>query len=450
MQSTSSARGRRPRPLPGSASSDSPSHRSQRPGCRRAVAARAALTDAINRLSPSVLRGINFSAEDGGPAPAFGGGVRRVEIFLRVGLGTRAFGFRVAISAERVADLNGPLPIGISDLGQTPAPPRLSTGQYGLAMSRVTIPDAAIGLLLRSAKFRHMAQALDDAYLDHQHWFALQKNNPNLRLNNNFRVASGGFAGRRILYVGTDPAGSLFIPGQSIENPTDFDIIRFNFALTNGDTIRWVEDVAHETAHAFARVTAQGPGPTTPVERVRAAVLDECNARRQVQQVFTEIRTTQAGRAALAGHNPLPFRTCDCERDWFPVLQKRTYLEHFVLGMDWESAARKLSDAEIQKITTDVAAIPLKWSTKPQPPTMLVAILRGTAQVGSFAKQFPVLTSAAGQAALVLRIVDASWRQLIAKVGEGSPTWTGGAQRLRLERHARVFFKIPVSYTRCP
>ena len=104
----------------------------------------------------------------------------------------------------------------------------------------------------------------------------------------------------------------------------------------------------------------------------------------------------------------------------------------------------------MKKITADVAAIPLKWSTKPQPATMLVAIFRGAAQVGSFAKQFPALKSAAGQAAFVLRIVDTSWHQLIAKVGESSPTWTGGAQQLRLERHARLFFKIKVGYTRCP
>lgn len=104
----------------------------------------------------------------------------------------------------------------------------------------------------------------------------------------------------------------------------------------------------------------------------------------------------------------------------------------------------------MKKITADVAAIPVKWSTKPQPLTMLVAILRGAAQVGSFAKQFPVIKSAAGQAAFALRILDTSRRQLIAKVGEGSPSWTGGAQQLRLERHARHLFKIPVIYTECP
>ena len=57
-------------------------------GLQRALAARAALTDAISRLNPGVLRGIKFSAEEGGSAPASGGGVRRVEILLWVGLGT--------------------------------------------------------------------------------------------------------------------------------------------------------------------------------------------------------------------------------------------------------------------------------------------------------------------------------------------------------------------------
>lgn len=336
-------------------------------------------------------------------------------------------------------------------LAQT-ASPKLSPGQYGLAMAliRPNIPDDAIRLLRLSTTFRQMAQRLDNSYLDHQHWQALQQKNPNLTLDKNFRVLGGGLTGRRILYVFTDASGSLFIPGSSIESPTGWDIIRFNDSLSRHDTIPWIQAIAHETAHAFARVSATGPGPTTAVQRAQAAVLDECAARKREQKVLTEIRATQAGQKALAGLTLHTIRTCDCERDWFPSGQKRTYLEQFVLGMDWESAARILSDAEVMKIRADVAAIPLTWSTKPQPPTMLVAILRGTAQVGSFAKQFPVLKSAAGQAAFVLRIVDTSWRQLIAMVGEGSPKWTGGAQQLRLERHARVFFKINIGYTPCP
>ncbi len=55
-------------------------------GLRRAVGARAALTDAISRLNPGVLGGVQFSAEDGGLIPASGGTVRRVEILLRVGI----------------------------------------------------------------------------------------------------------------------------------------------------------------------------------------------------------------------------------------------------------------------------------------------------------------------------------------------------------------------------
>ena len=345
----------------------------------------------------------------------------------------------------------GAFPAGLSMLGQSP-PTTLSPGQFGLAMSRITIPPDVIQLLVSSQFFNLMAQTLDNSYIDHRAWLALQQNNPNLNLNSNFRVVGGGSGlnGRRILYFGADPAGSMFIPGQSVESPQGWDIIRVKLSLKHGDTIPWVRAIAHEAAHAFARVTATGPGPTTPVQSVQAAVLDECTARTRELKVLTQIQATQKGKAALAGHTLGPVVPCKCERDWFPAGQKRSYLEQFVLGMDWEAAARGLSTADAQKIKADVAAIPLKWSAKKDPPTMIVAILRGTAPVGSLATKFPVLKSAAGQAAFVLRIVDASWRQLIAKVGEGSATWTGGAHQLRLERHARMFFKIKVGYKPCP
>ena len=54
---------------------------------QRADAARAAITTAVNRLNPGILRGIQFSSEDGGSAPGAAGIVRRVEILLWVGLG---------------------------------------------------------------------------------------------------------------------------------------------------------------------------------------------------------------------------------------------------------------------------------------------------------------------------------------------------------------------------
>lgn len=297
-----------------------------------------------------------------------------------------------------------------------------------------------------------MAAALDGAYVDHRRWTTLLSSGSNATLNRSFRVTGAGASlnGKRILYVGTDPAGSLFIPGESVESPTGWDIIRFT--STMNDTIEWIHAVAHETGHAFARVTAAGPAPASPAARVRAAVRDECDTRRIERQVVLQIRATQAGRRAFAGRAaPAAPRTCDCERDWFPSAQKRTYLEHFVLGADWEAAARPLTDVQRQKILADVAKIPVTWrkDTK-QPVTMAVAILRGASTIASFAKQFPVLKSPAGQAAFALRLVDASWRQLIAKVGEGSATWTGGAHRLRLERHAKHLFRIPVTYTACP
>jgi hypothetical protein len=295
-----------------------------------------------------------------------------------------------------------------------------------------------------------MVETLDTSYIAHDNWLALREKDSKLKLDGDLRVVGRpSLKGRRILYVGYDDAGSLFIPGQSVDSGYGADTIRFRTTLSNDDVIPWIETVAHESAHAFARVTAKGKGPATDVDRVRAAVQDECNTRKVEHKVVAEIRDTSAGKKALARHPvPPPARTCDCERDWFPTRQKRTYLEQFVLGMHWESTARQLGTAEIQEITQGVAAIPLKWPSGTQP-TMLLSVLRGT-PVAGYAKVFPVLKSPAAQAALVLRVVDASWRQLIKKVGEGSPTWTGGAQQLRLERHARLFFKIAISYTKCP
>ena len=52
---------------------------------QRAVAARAALRDAIGRLNPGIGRAIQFSAEEGPPVPASAGATRRVDIFLWIG-----------------------------------------------------------------------------------------------------------------------------------------------------------------------------------------------------------------------------------------------------------------------------------------------------------------------------------------------------------------------------
>ncbi|HYT54606.1 MAG TPA: hypothetical protein VEQ38_07835 [Verrucomicrobiae bacterium] len=54
---------------------------------QRTDAARAAINAAVSQLNPRILRGIQFSSEDGGSAPGAGGIVRRVEILLWVGLG---------------------------------------------------------------------------------------------------------------------------------------------------------------------------------------------------------------------------------------------------------------------------------------------------------------------------------------------------------------------------
>ena len=54
-------------------------------GLQRAVAARAALTDALSRLNPSIIRAIQLSAEEGPSVPDSAGASRRVDVFLWIG-----------------------------------------------------------------------------------------------------------------------------------------------------------------------------------------------------------------------------------------------------------------------------------------------------------------------------------------------------------------------------
>jgi hypothetical protein len=336
---------------------------------------------------------------------------------------------------------------GLAGLGKTTK----SKGEYALALSRIRIPAQAIELLELSKTFRKIRDALNNEYVDHLNWIALQKRTPRLKLDNDFRIVARGnrLHGRRVLYVSRDASGSLFIPGQSVESPTGWDIIRFALWMNDSDVVPWVQAIAHESAHALRRVRSRGPGPSSPAGRAEAAVLDECATRRIEQRIVGQIRATTAGRAAFASHPPPPrVDRCDCERDWFPAGQKRTYLEQFVLGMDWEAAAKSLRTTEVEQINKDVEAIPLLKASSTHKPSILLNIMKG-GQIGALVKQFPVLQSPAGQAAFVLRLVDVSWRQLMRKVGETSSAWKSEKER-RLALHARLFFKIPASYTKCP
>ena len=81
----------------------------------------------------------------------------------------------VGVSGSPAANWFRPAAYG---LGQPT--PTLSAGQFGLAMSRITIPAAAVRLLRLSSTFRGIAQTLDGAYVDHRRWIEHREKNPGL------------------------------------------------------------------------------------------------------------------------------------------------------------------------------------------------------------------------------------------------------------------------------
>jgi hypothetical protein len=179
-------------------------------------------------------------------------------------------------------------------------------------MSNVGVPADAVRLLRSSSTFRNMASVLDNAYVDHLTWQALTGRFPALSLTPALRIGPGSsLTGRRILYVGADDAGSLFIRGQSLDSVPGYDVIRIKTSIGANDTIDWIHAVAHESAHAFARVSSDGTR-THHANRpgFKRAVADECNARTVEQRVVAEIRATPDGKRALAATRCPPQSRC--------------------------------------------------------------------------------------------------------------------------------------------
>jgi hypothetical protein len=342
---------------------------------------------------------------------------------------------------------------GLSGLAQaTAAKPQLSAGSFGRAVSHnVGVPVKAVRLLRLSARFRRMAGVLDKAYVEHPRWIALQAKNDKLKLGRDGVIQGNipSLKGRRVLYVGFNDAGSLFIRGSSPDASVEWDMIRIKGSLDSDDTLEWVRHIAHEAAHAEARVKATGKAPVTLVQRVQAGIRDEMNARTVERQVVKEICATSQGKGLPECPVPPPPVQCEAERDWFPSAQRLTYLEQFVLGAARVDALQlqQLSDADIKAIETKVRAIDLSKAAPKKSHSLLIELLRGT-PVASLTAQFPVIQSAVGRATFVLRIVDVSWRDLQKRAGS-TDRWPA-AREARLQRHARLFFDSKITYTKCP
>jgi hypothetical protein len=325
----------------------------------------------------------------------------------------------------------------------------VTNGEFGAALKCFAdthcVPNDVARLLRASSTFLKIANDLDSKYV--------ASVGPDVELveissdwQDRWGVANDGLLtkgtyrgfnvkGRRVLSVRLNFDGSSFSPADNTENPTSFDTIWLQPPAVNaapGQTPdatelgRWVENIAHESTHAWHRVKPIKSRAATLVGRVCDGIQEESLTRTTEARIISEARATALGGTLLRGFTATSGGTdaATVERDFFPSKLRRTYLEHFMLiGLLGEAITlEKLTPFDIDKKNKEADRISLTgWRDR------------------KFASEYSKLS-------FWLRVIDFRWRRLHEL---RQPNTTAFAQNREtiLQENANAFFGGRVQYT---
>jgi len=360
----------------------------------------------------------------------------------------------------------------LSSLG--PAPPlqmlRVTSGEYGKALEWYTenfvVPDAVIRGLQRSSTFMAMAAELDKHYVAFLRpgipsmWWANWKPDPATGI-----LQAGPFKGRRMLGIGfaVSGGGSQFNPASpsptARDNSVDWIELlppelaqhrRADLPPTDQEIGEWVQLIAHESTHAFRRVTgAAGPAPADIASRVARDVKEEKVTRGVEQRVTGEAIAGPRGRSRLPGFRP-QFASTErwaIERDPFPSKEQRTYLETFVFD---ELIARaegrvKPGDEPLDEQESRIGDLILddaRLDTYLSDPLPTVKD-----------KKLDIYVSPSTEYKLLRfqqLVVDARWKRFEKEHPDQSEPGFDDAKEKLLQEHARLIFRGLLGYTPRP
>jgi hypothetical protein len=329
----------------------------------------------------------------------------------------------------------------------------VSNGEFGTALKHFTstycVPDDVPKLLKGSTSFLQIVNQLDQKYIARvgpdvelieipEDWETVWGATADGRMT---KGTHRGFSviGRRMIEILQDFNNSHFSPAGSLEGNALIDTIWIrqppNAATGVGQKVDaaeigdWIGNIAHESFHAFRRVTRTGPPAAKLVDRVRDAIAEEILTRQTEAKIVSEIKKTADGGKILKTFIPpkQPTSEAAVQRDFFPSKLRRTYLEHFLLGeLMFEAIRReKLDPIDIQKRDSEVEKLPLAgWRAR------------------KFSSDYSRLRFA-------LRVIDFRWRQAEKLQKPNTP----GFERLKeqvLIEHANAFFGGLIAYKARP
>jgi hypothetical protein len=252
----------------------------------------------------------------------------------------------------------------VPTLGQFAAlyePPNINDLQFSRTLDRIAMPADVAAFLQSSQKFRDMVDALNKRYVSIWNQAGAGATHIVRPISDDGVITTGSFKGRRVIDVEQSSNGSMFEP-HSPKLTGEYDKIWIQ-RPDSSDTLRWIEIVAHETGHAFNLINRTGT-PAKMADRIRAAVVDEIEARKTEATVIAQIMQTTAGQQQLGGQTSQTGSTdpATVERNLFPGVPRKTYLESFVLSELLREAIVKenLGSSDIDKHRMAVENIPIK------------------------------------------------------------------------------------------
>jgi hypothetical protein len=241
---------------------------------------------------------------------------------------------------------------------------KISAGGFGTALERYTnerqIPDAVVKLLLKSSSFMSMVAVLDKHYVSYfdamdKYWATGPWTGKGDSVDGILQFGPPGVMGKPALAIqfpGGSAAGAEFRPVKSAGGYWAYDII----ALTGETKTEFIQQIIHETGHAYRAVTGANPAAVSLDDVVKAGIEDEIAVRKIEARGLKEVPDKDVSTLA-ANVGALDRR--DVERD-IAAAAHLTYLELFFFGFRLQEERNKenLTDTQVRDIQNAVTANP--------------------------------------------------------------------------------------------
>ncbi len=320
---------------------------------------------------------------------------------------------------------------------------KVTGGEFGKALSSpwLRMPEQVGKLLKLSKTFVKMASKLDDLYVH-----ILDPKNQERALQSVFSengvVTKGPFIRRRVIGVQKSFTGNSWFAPYSFASPGYYDAINIE-TIDSANTGKWIEIMAHETAHAFRFANGQlfRPKVTCPQSKkvtadvILSSINDEILARKIEAQVLKEIQAVPDGKA-VAKYQPTTGSTDQkvVERDFLAAEWEGTYLEHFVLDtlLSVAVVCEKLDENAVKAKNLNVDRIPLGKRKLDDYLINQNFFDPDSGKLSSFVTQYARLR-------FIRRVIDARWKQFKQQ--------KNASKEKTLQEHCRAFFQGVINYT---